>query len=34
MKDLDVPLSGLAELNKAFSAILADERASAVFKGR
>ena len=34
MKELDVPLSGLAELNKAFSAILADERASAVFKGK
>ena len=34
MKELDVPLSGLAELNKAFSAILADERSSAVFKAK
>jgi Domain of Unknown Function with PDB structure (DUF3857)/Transglutaminase-like superfamily len=32
MKEFDVPLSGLAELNRAFSAILADERSSAVFK--
>jgi hypothetical protein len=28
----DVPLAGLPELNKAFVAILADERSSAVFK--
>jgi hypothetical protein len=34
MKEFDVPLSGLAELNKAFSAILADERSSAVFRNR
>lgn len=34
MKELDVPVSGLAELNKAFSAILADERSSAVFKAK
>ncbi len=34
MKEFDVPLSGLAELNKAFSAILADERSSAVFKNK
>lgn len=34
VKEFDVPVVGLAELNKAFSAILADERASAVFKGK
>ena len=34
MKEFDVPVSGLAELNKAFSAILADERSSAVFKAK
>jgi uncharacterized protein DUF3857/transglutaminase superfamily protein len=34
MKDLDVPLSGLPEMNKAFAAILADERSSAVFKSK
>lgn len=32
VKDFDVPLAGLPELNKAFSSILADERSSAVFK--
>jgi hypothetical protein len=30
----DVPLAGLAELNKSFAAILADERSSAVFKAK
>ena len=34
VKQLDVPIAGLAELNKAFSAILADERSSAVFKSK
>ena len=34
VKEFDVPLTGLAELNKAFSAILADERSSAVFKSK
>ncbi len=34
VKEFDVPLAGLTELNKAFSAILADERSSAVFKSK
>jgi hypothetical protein len=34
VKEFDVPVSGLPELNKAFSAILADERSSAVFKAK
>jgi hypothetical protein len=34
VKEFDVPLAGLPELNKAFSAILADERSSAVFKSK
>jgi hypothetical protein len=34
VRQLDVPFAGLAELNKAFSAILADERSSAVFKAK
>jgi hypothetical protein len=34
VKEFDVPVSGLPELNRAFSAILADERSSAVFKAK
>ena len=34
MKQYDVPVGRLAELNKAFAAILADERSSAVFKAK
>ena len=34
MKQYDVPVGRLAELNTAFAAILADERSSAVFKAK